>query len=184
MTENAPDPKTLDLVSVLEGRTYPQEKVVIFLDEDAMYRYAKAEDAHLKDPANKTLEKARDDIFEEFKYSAMIVTLRGVARPVLKALGASINKKYPVKYDAFGRPVHNAERDEAFALRLWETFITQIEHQGSILSSPSPQELKNLRDFAPDAGVDALEKAMDDLRGITKSGYEQAVQELGFLSQR
>lgn len=179
----AEDAKKFDLIAALEGRSYPEEIVPVILDEDAMYEYAKLAYKSDHDPANKELEKERDELLETFKDVALRVTVRGVPRHVLRSIALSITKDFKTKFNTFGQPEENPEGDEAYAQRLWEAYVVLVEAPGGQTFTPGPEEITALREKMPQPGYEAVEAAINELRGGTKSGYEQIVTELPFLSQ-
>lgn len=183
MADNA-EAKRFDLIAALSGRTYPVEKVPVFLDEALMYEYVKVSKEAEEDPANEAKQVAREKMLEAFKDFAITVTLRGVSRDILEAIEDEILEKYPMEYDVLGRPKPNRERVEEFAVRYWNVFVIKVEApDGSVLAPPSADDLAYFRKKAPQAAIDAVEDGINTLREGPAAAYEKMVKDPAFLSR-
>ena len=179
----AEDAKKFDLIAALNGRSYPEIPVPLILAEEAMLELATANLAALQNPADKKLEKARMEILETFKDICLKVTVKGVPRHVLRSIALSVTKDYKPKKNNFGVPEDNPEADDAFAQRLWEAHVVEVEAPGGQKFTPGPEEITALREKSPQPAYEAIEAAINELRAGPQSGYEQIVTELPFLSQ-
>ena len=177
------DTKTFDLAGALAGRTYPEETAVIFLDEALMYAYHKATEDHLHDPANADKLKAVADMEETFASAALRVKIKGCPPHLVREMAVALDAEFPVKKNVFGQIEPNPERGEAFAIRLWSLYITSITGPDGSSMTPSPEDLKALRDTAPESATEAIDGAIARLREGAEKGYTEAVSDLGFLSK-
>lgn len=177
------DPKRFDLIAALEGRTYPEDSVYIFLDEAQMYAYAKARrDADL-DPSNEAKEAVADEIYKAFEDLAIEVSIRGVPRYKIVEIADQIEEEFPTKTNAFGQPVPNRTAEDQFNLRTWALYITKMALSDGSFSVPGPEEIEAFRRTAPSASLDAVGTAINEMSKLTQSGYEQIVQDPDFLSR-
>lgn len=183
MTVKTEDPKTFDLMAALQGRSYPEDTVVVFLDEGAMYSYSRASEMAERDPANKALQKSVDGILKEMKDLAYKVHLKGVPREVRVALYKQTVEDFPLKKDSLGNIQENLDFEEAFNQGEWELYVVGIEAPDGSKASLNSDVIKAFRGTAPQASVEAVNVAIAGLRDGAVSGYEQTVQGLNFLSQ-
>lgn len=186
-SETAEKAKKFDLIAALEGRNYPEETVTLILDDSILYRITKT-DEMIDDPAfdgdKDELEKVRAQLIEAAKDMTVKAKVRGIPIHIYNSILKSVRADFPEKVDAFGRAKFEEAADEALAERLWIQQVVEITAPDGETYHPSPEELKALRDMAPDASIRAVSKAMHDLREGANSGYEATVQDPDFLSQR
>lgn len=91
------DPKTFNLLDTLQGRTYPEDEVVVYTDVKAFYEYQRidqlANDAGTGDEANE-YDAQLDELRERIKASGLTVSMRGYAPAVNKSLTAEARAKF------------------------------------------------------------------------------------------
>lgn len=179
----AEEPKRFDLMAALAGRTYPEKKVTVFLDEALMYLRNEVEEAHLHDPANKDLEALVEKTREELAPLALTVTVKGAPPHLLKSLIKSVNDDFPPKKNAFGGVELPDGYGDAFDQRMWELLVVNISDAEGNGSTPSPEEIEEFRKVAPAASIKAVDDAIEELSDNSRTGYHLAIQDLGFLSQ-
>lgn len=190
MTDDAPDAKTFDLGAFLAGVNYPTDKVEVFFAEDVAYALNKVNSAIkraeiLEDAdALRELQDKRDDLIEKGVASRLVVHIHGISRRTEKDINAKVLSEYPVETNLIGAVKANPERTEALANLFWAAYITQIEApDGSVLTAPGLEDIKRLRDVAPESAIKTIEDAIDGLTSGAKGGFESLAQEHGFLSQ-
>ena len=177
------DAKRFDLIAALEGRSYPEDTVTIFLDEALMYEYSKAKYDADRDPANEEKQETLKTLMALIKDLSFKVHLRGVPRFRIVELSESVAKDFPVKTNAFGNQIADPKANEVFTLGAWALHITGFEPAGAERFVPTSQELESFRRLAPAAALEEVGSAIDRLSQGARSGYEQIVMDPDFLSQ-
>lgn len=187
MTE-APSPKTFDLGEFLAGRSYPEKTVSIYLDEAAgltLLEMNKELDrlSTLKDTkAFEALDKAQQNLIKSLDERKIQVTVRGLPRKLVKDIVAKVEAEYPTKRNAFGQEELNPDGNEALSSLIWAAHITQIVSPDGSTITPSEDDIKALRDLAPQADLRAIQKAIDEVNGAS-DGFEIASRSVDFLSK-
>lgn len=171
--------KRFDLMAALAGRTYPEKKVTVFLDEALMYLRNEVEEAHLHDPANKDLEALVEKTREELAPMALTVTVKGAPPHLTRSALDETIKEFPP--DRQGNL--STEGYEALQQKRWEILVTRIEDAEGNATTPTPEEIAEFRKMAPPASTKAITAAIDSLLEDSETGYHLAIQDLGFLSQ-
>lgn len=187
----APDPGTFDLIGAIDGTVRPETEVRFIFDERAAQTVANIE-AELSRLATlgKTdeydeLDKVKDDLIKGLEGSIYTVTVRGISRKVKKAIMDSVTSKFPDKSNAFGISESNVKGIEYLNVLNWQAYISKIvDPSGNIKNGPlADEEVTYLLDNGPEASLGAVALAIEELNTGPKSGYEQIVQGLGFLSE-
>lgn len=177
------DAKTFDLIAALAGRSVPEEKVPIFLDEALMYEYARLTRDSDYDPKNKEKELLRDETLAKFKDLCVTVTVRGVPEHIIEAVRVSVDKEYPPERNAFGVLTPHRQADEEFTVRMWQAYIPRMETPTGEALTPNRDDILAFRAGAPRVALIAVKMAIDKLTEDTIKGYEQIVQDPDFLSR-
>lgn len=177
------NPKTFNLKAALAGISYPEDTVTVFLDAKLMYEYSQAKREWDYDFANKEKEARVEELEETFKDIALKVTVKDMPSKIRKDVVNKVRKDFPPETNMFGGKVDTPEGQEEIQLQLWTLYITTITGPDGSVILPDVDDIKLLRDEAPDIALETIKKAIDGLTEITKSGYEQVVQSPGFLSQ-
>lgn len=178
-----PNPLHADMRKILEGISFPEETVTVFLDADLMYEYAKAcRDADY-DPMSKEKAAEVERIEKECAEVAVQVTVKDLPVSKRRAVLQRVREMHPPKDTIFGEPADTPEGREELQAQLWALYVTRIQGAGEAFT-PTVDDIKALRDSAPDLALNTIATAIDNLTTGAKSGYEQAVSELGFLSRR
>jgi len=182
---NAPaeEPKKFNLIAALVGRSFPKETVTVFLDEALMYEYAKAARASDLDPADKGKELIREEMAKAFAELKMTVTVQGIPRHVRKAVLDAVRIEHPAKQNAFMQDVPDPVADELVTLGYWKQAVVEMTSPDGEAFLPTEEDIESFRANAPDSSVMAVDQAIFGMHTEAGKGYEQAVQELDFLSQ-
>lgn len=193
MTDNtAPNPDTFDLIGAIEGIVRPEETVNFLFDEKAAQTVNNIEN-ELKRLAmlGKTeeydnLDKVKNNLIEGLKDSIYKVTVRAIPREVKKAIIEKAEAKHPDQSTPLGVPVPNHAGVEYLNLLKWQAMIVGFEApNGAKANIPlSDADIEHLVNRGPEASLRALGEAVDELETGARSGYEQVVQGLNFLSER
>ncbi|MCK9603154.1 MAG: hypothetical protein M0R66_02060 [Candidatus Omnitrophica bacterium] len=177
------NPKTFNLKEALAGISYPEDTVTVFLDAKLMYEYSQAKREWDYDPANKKKEARVEELEKTFEGIALKVTVKDMPSRIRRDVVNKVRGEFPPEKNMFGMAIDTPEGQEELQLQLWALYITSITAPDGTVIVPDVEDIKLLRDEAPDIALDTIRKAIDGLTEITKSGYEQAVQAPGFLSQ-
>lgn len=187
---DAPNAETFDLGAFLAGVNYPTDEVEVFFAEDVAYALNKVNSAIkraeiLEDAdALRELEGKRDELINAGLASRLVIHIQGISRRTEKDINAKVMSEYPVETNLIGTVKPNPERAEALANLFWAAYITQIEApNGSVLTAPGLEDIKRLRDTAPESAIETIESAINGLTTGAKGGFESLAQEHGFLSQ-
>lgn len=176
-------PMRFDLIAALEGRTVPEEKVPIFLDEALMYEYTRLTRDSDYDPKNEEKARLREETLAKFKDLCVTVTVRGVPEHVVESIRVSVDKEYPPERSAFGVLTPHREADEEFTVRMWQAHVVQMETADGHVLTPGKDDILAFRAGAPRVAQIAVKMAIDKLTEDTIKGYEQIVQDPDFLSR-
>lgn len=178
-------PKTFDLAAALAGRTYPEIKVPIFLDEELQFKLSEL-DKKISTATNEEVEELegdRQELLGLFHTSVIWVTVKGAPRHVRKATAEKVMADHPVEYTPLGQVKPNPAGDEAIANATWAIHVVEFSTAKGETLVPSEADIIAFRGQAPDSAVVAVESAIHELTSGSKAGYETAVQDLDFLSR-
>lgn len=176
------DPKTFSLKQALAGISFPEETVTVFLNAKQMYLYSKAKREWDYDPASDEKRQVVEAYESAFENEALKVTVRDIPVSTRKAVLKKVREEFPPKENAFGMLMDTPEGRDELDNRLWALYIVSVEMGGERLTL-EPDDIKTLRNEAPDVALGAIAGAINELTEGAKSGYEQIVQEPAFLSQ-
>ena len=178
-----PDPKTFTLKDALAGISFPEETVTVFLDAGLMYEYAQAKRDMDYDPANNEKQAKVEELETLFKDIALTVRVKDMPSKIRKDVVKKVRVEYPPTTNMLGMAIDTPEGQEELQVQLWSMYVISITAPDGTVISPDADDIRTLRDNAPDIALNAIKSAIDGLTDITKSGYEQIVKEPGFLSQ-
>ena len=174
------DAKIIDITEVLAGRTMPKDRIPVFVDEQVMVEFAKV--CFKADRGDEDAARYRDEIVSQMAEMVLWVEIQKPPRHVLRAINAQMLKDFPPKYSPLGLPLPDPEAAEEHEVRTWAAHLTAIESASGVIPT-STETVRVIRDQFPQASIDAIANAINAMVEGAKSGYDQAVQELGFLSQ-
>lgn len=192
-----PTKETFSFFEVLAERTYPTDKVTVFLDEQAAY------DAHklalemdsAKNPTNEDIEEYTERI-EALRYrinqSQYTFHLRGISDDHYADAKAVVDGRFKPKQKHRKRADGSLEEfltpdDQMAYLRFLSALMISlhveqiVDPQGRINTAPSADEIAYFVDKAPSAATEALNAAVQALR-VSSSEYERALDE-GFFQK-
>lgn len=181
---DAPDPKTLDLKTVLAGRTYATETVPVFFDEALMYEYAKVAQEADYDPANKEKQRARDEMLKTFEGICFKVTVRSVPLEEEEKIIEKLIEEFPPRFGPFGNELPDREATDKMNVQLWALHVVKVEAPDGSFTVPDESDIQALRKTAPRATLEVIAQAIKDLNEKTRSGYDTIVKDPDFLSRR
>lgn len=176
------DPMKTSLKQVLAGIEFPEETITVFLNAKQMYLYSKAKREWDSDPVNDEKRQVVEAYESAFENEALKVTVRDIPLSTRRAVVKKVRSEFPPSENMFGAPIDTPEGFEEINTRLWALYIVSMEHNGKSVSV-EPDDIRTLRESAPDVTLEAISNAIDQLTEGAKSGYEQIVQAPGFLSQ-
>lgn len=190
-----PSPETFDLGSFLTGRTYPEDVIHVYLDEQAISQIQGLvdlrNDLELEDEPD-TAEIAKiqgliDQAQAAAEASLLKITIRGVANRRRLNVFTKINEEFPMNPKAFRTGTADAkdrERNEATVLALWNLHIVKIENaQGQVIESIPTQFINELYEESPEPVIARITTAINDLQHDQASKFESYVKEPDFLSR-
>ena len=190
-----PAPELFDLGSFLAGRTYPEDIVHVYLDEQAISHIQGLVDLRnemeLEDEPD-TAEIAKiqgliDQAQEAAEASLLKLTIRGISNRRRVNLLTKITEEFPMNPKAFrtGAPdPKDRDRNEATVLALWSAYIVKIENsKGQVLENIPEGFIHDLYEDSPEPVVARITNAINDLQHDQAAKYESYVREPDFLSR-
>lgn len=179
------DPKTVNLADILAGRSFPTETVEIYMDEATAYEISKV-NAEIEVAKGDTddLEARREELIKKGAPSRLTIHLRGIPRHDRENIIRTVMDLYPQKRDFLGRPEPDIDADNAFTNLIWTAMIEKIEAEAGVVEPVGEDDVRLLRDNAPDQALTLISSAIDALTEGAKSGFEALAQEHDFLSRR
>lgn len=191
MTEDiAGKPETFDLIAAIDGTTRPEIEVPFWFDERAAQAVANMEQelqrllALGKVDEYTALEDVKVKLIEDLKAAQYTVTVKGIPNEVERAIMVTAEGKFPDKTNAFGQAEPNPEGLEYLDILMLQAYIHKFESpDGKVKTSLSEDEVRYLKGKAPKASLIALNAAIREINEGPKSGYDQIVQGLSFLSE-
>lgn len=188
MTE-APDYKTFDLEAAISGRTYPEDTVDVFFDENSAYQLTKvgreADRAGMlgEDEKFKALEEKLAALRKKFQNNRYVFRLRGVPSDTTRAITLSEWAKLEEIPEGPGRTEAAVKAEEAINSKMWAAHIVSITSpDGTVAAGISPEEVEKIILALPDFSKRAVKTAIDQLTEFSSAGYETAISDIDFLS--
>lgn len=184
--EEALQPDTFNFLDVLAERSYPKDKVSVYLDEGAAYK-AKAtrliiEDAKT-DAEVKKLQKLLKQYSDDVKKSEYIFHLTGVSSERAEEIIELAKDKYPVEKRTrkLGNgsleqyEVPSPERNEYVGYLMFWIYVEAIEApDGKIHAAPDIENIIQFIKKAPQSQVEKVAEAIADLR-VSSELFEEAI---------
>jgi len=193
--EEAKKPGKFKILDVLQDRSYPSDKVEVFLDEGVAFAAAEL-DVKLKDLERKLDKKvssseAIEDLMERrdkiLDQKEKIVEEMGGARYVFHLTGIPEGKRqdlydkavesFPIEYerdrnaftgDSEKKELENSERDRYFTTLLWQAHIEKIvAPDGSEQEGVTLEDAIELRRVLPLAAIGAITESIEKMRTAT-----------------
>ena len=159
------DPDTFDLFDYIDGRTYPETVIPVYLDHKAAYEAHKIEQEIARtispDEVNRLVEK-KNALIQAAQNSRLDFHMRGVPSDIV----ADVNTEVEGFTDEKVRRVH----------KLLLLHIVRIENaEGEAVSLPKDEDdVKRLLDKIPTEGATRLIDALNDL--TLKAAYYESVE--------
>jgi hypothetical protein len=172
-------PGVFSFTERLKGRNYPQETVIICLDERAGYEIYKLEQklSRLTDKEGvKAAEAEIARLREVVKAEIYTVHMEGISPEDYDALVDQAVAQFPYEYNEVENPftgakiqevVTNDARDEYFRKLKWNAFIRKIEDHDGNINIPDFETIDAFTKQAPLMAQSAVLDAVDKLRMAT-----------------
>lgn len=195
IADTQPVAEFFDIAAVLDGRSYPEVDVPFYLDESAGLALFQA-NKRLTELAllgrqedHDLLEGKIAELKKQLAQTRYVITLRGLPVKMRQDLLSDAFTKYPRTSTgidaALGIDEPSDERDQYFSTKLMQAMAVKIvAPNGAIQVAPSIETIQKLRDYAPQAALAVINEGMNELTDGVKAGFESAVQDTDFLSQR
>ena len=181
LAEEAKKPGKFNIREVINDRGYPEDEVVVYLDETIAYKAAtvkaEMEATDASEKKYKILEGQLDKLVEQLQESKYVFSIKGISEGKREELYKLSVNKYPLQYseskNAFTgetkkEKIESEERDELFTSLLWSAHIVKITApNGDVQENLSPEDADALRKSIPLASNAALNKAMENIRAST-----------------
>lgn len=174
-------PETFDLLEVVSGIAYPEDEIVLYLDEVSLHALAKAReivDTLEGDEAAKVNEKikALEAAIEENAYT---FNLKGVSPDFEKEARKSARSRYPDRkqdVQGFKVPVPTEEQNDYFEAIVLAANIQSIrQHRtGAVIPQPDVDTLQKFLARAPRGQANRLVDAINGLK-VDSAKFEAAI---------
>ena len=186
LAQEAKAPGVFNILNVLKERAYPKEEISIYLDEQAAYdasvlgekidELSKSSDiAHQKKIDE--LIAQRDVLIKRIEESKYIFFITGLSEGMRSDIQEQSLEKFPLEYEENKNPftgemtkkeIENKERDRYFTLLLWHSSIQKIvAPDDSVQENVTMEDVTQLRDLLPLAGIGAITQSIEKLRTAT-----------------
>ena len=182
------DHKTLDIGALIAGIGYPELDVEVNLDARVDFALAEAKDALAAAEARddretiSKLDAEIESLRKKSRASRLTVTLKGIPEAVRKGLDHQAREEFPLTYTAFGMPEANPDRTTKFNDLLWAHSLIRITDPSGVSGVPDVQQIADLRAALGRTAYKAINDGLDRLTEGDKAGFEDAAQDVDFLS--
>jgi hypothetical protein len=184
IVEEAKKPGVFKIIDAIKERAYPQDDVVIYLDEQSAYLASQVQEKidelskkSFSDSVEKELEKLyseRDVFVEKMNNSKYVFTMVGISEGRREDLLKEAMNEYPMEYsdetNVFTNErkkveIENSERDRMFTNLLWRDYVMKITSPGGdIQEGLTITEIEELRRSLPIAATGKINEALEKLR--------------------
>jgi len=192
--DEAKEPKSFNIINVLQERAYPKTSVEVVLDEDNSYRASMVKEKiealekkiGTKNPSvsqRETIEKLTEELenlIEKLSQSKYVFHIRGISEGKREKLIADATKKYPVEYEKGAelsallgsgsepREKPLPERDQLFTDFLWQHQIEKIvDPDGNEQTGLGYSDIRALRDNLPLSSAAKINRSIEKIRSAT-----------------
>ena len=167
-----------NIIDAIRGRSYPKDKINVYLDEQDAYLASKLEDeiksTEVLTPEYQDLVAQKDEIVQRINDNKYVFLISGMSEGDREKLQAKAAEKFPVEYsetkNAFTSEIvrteiQNAERDRYFTNLLWLASIKEITApDGSTQDELTLEDVLEMRDSLPIAATGAITESVEKLR--------------------
>jgi hypothetical protein len=192
--DEAKEPKSFNIINVLQERAYPKDSVEVVLDEDNSYKASMVKQKieaiekkiGTKNPSafqKETIDKLTaelEELLEKLSESKYVFYIRGISEGKREKLIADATKKYPVEYEknadlsallgssAEPREKPSPERDQLFTDFLWQHQIEKIvDPDGNEQTGLGYSDIRALRDNLPLSSAAKINRSIEKIRSAT-----------------
>lgn len=186
---DALDPKTFDLIGVLSARDYPTLDIEVYFNETLGFEISQIqkalEAAELRGDKDKVLEldESRAAKIKQVEDQKFIVRLKSIPESVRRSIISKVQEEFPEKTDLLGRSQSNPGADEAFTKKMWQAYIKTVTSPDGAVKVVDEDDINAMYANAPITVHEAITVGIQELQTGSKSGFEDAVKEIDFLSQ-
>lgn len=198
LAEEVSKPGKFSFIDRLQGRNYPKDDVVVYLDEELGYRLLdvqrrmEGDDNHTPSiPEMKLLEKEHARLSAALRDSKYTIHLQGISNEDWDAIVDDAAEHFPYEYEETTNPftgaktkevIQSQERSEYFTKMLWLKFIQSIEDsEGNVDSDISLGTISAFRKQAPFSAIARVSETIDKLRMATD--WVEYVEDEDFLAK-
>jgi hypothetical protein len=192
--DEAKEPKSFNIINVLQERAYPKTSVEVVLDEDNSYRASMVKEkieaiekkvgtknasASQKETIDK-LTAELEELLEKLSESKYVFHIRGISEGKREKLIADATKKYPIEYEKGAelsallgsggelREKPSPERDQLFTDFLWQHQIEKIvDPDGNEQTGLGYSDIRALRDNLPLSSAAKINRSIEKIRSAT-----------------
>lgn len=169
------------IIDAIRGRSYPKDKVDVYLDEQDAYSASLIDD-ELKttEPMSeeyKNLLAKKDEILNRIEANKYVFIISGISEGDREKLQAEAAEKFPVEYsenknaltgEIVRTEIQSAERDRYFTNLLWLASIKEITSpDGSTQGSLTLEDVFEMRGSLPLAAIGGITESIEKLRVST-----------------
>jgi hypothetical protein len=180
----AKKPGIFKIIDAIKERAYPEDDIVIYLDEKAAYLASQVQEKidelgkkRSSDSIEAELEKLyskRDVFVKSMNASKYVFTMVGISEGRREDLLKEAIAEYPIEYtdenNVFTNErkkveVENPDRDRMFTNLLWRDYVMKITSpDGDIQEGLALEEIEELRRSLPIASIGKINEALEKLR--------------------
>lgn len=186
LANEAKAPGVFNILNVLKERAYPKEEISIYLDEQVAYdasvlgekidELSKSSDVAHQKKVDELIAQ-RDVLIKRIEESKYTFFITGLSEGMRSDIQEQSLEKFPLEYEENKNPftgemtkkeIESKERDRYFTLLLWHSSIQKIvAPDGSVQENVTMEDVTQLRDLLPLAGIGAITQSVEKLRTAT-----------------
>lgn len=176
--EEAMSKGKFSIIDAIRNRSYPKDKVFVYLNEQDAYDASKL-DEEIKNtdastPEYDSLLAKKDELVNQIDAGKYVFIISGVSEGDREKLQLKSAETFPIEYaenknqltgEITRTEIVNAERDRLFTNLLWVASIKEvIAPDGSTQDSLTLEEVFEMRESLPIAATGAITESIEKLR--------------------
>ena len=169
------------IIDAIRGRSYPKDKIPVYLNEDDAYIASKLDDEIASTepltPEYQELLAKKDEVLQRIGDNKYIFLISGISEGDREKLQDKAAENFPIEYsenknaltgEIVRTEIKSPERDRYFTNLLWLASIKEITApDGSTQDSLTLEDVFEMRDSLPLAAIGSITESIEKLRVST-----------------
>lgn len=166
------------IVDAIRNRSYPKDKVFVYLDEQDAYDAAKLDEeiknTEASTPEYDVLVSKKDELLKQIDANKYVFVISGISEGDREKLQLKSAETYPIEYaenknqltgEVTRTEVSSPERDRLFTNLLWVSSIKEvIAPDGSTQDTITLEDVFEMRQSLPIAATGTITESIEKLR--------------------